>query len=335
MIAGIGGASLGTELLKALRLAGGYKVFGCDVSPTAYGLYQTGFEKTYVVSRHNYESSVLSVCEDACVQFLVPGGEQPMALLSPASNRFLEAGIKIIGNSNDVVHVFSNKETAFQRLSDMGFPTPKTCAVFSSEDVLCVGLPCIIKPATGTGGSTGVFFACTVDEAMVYAHFIRRTNRIPLAQEYINEREGEFTIGVLSLPNRDVVGSIALKRCLDAKLSVSYNARGGVISSGYSQGFIGDFPDFCLQAEKIAKAAGSTGPFNIQGRVRDGLLLPFEINPRFSASTYLRAMAGFNEVDQFVRFCATGEILKRQPLRTGYYLRSFDELYISKKNITK
>ena len=46
MIAGIGGASLGTEILKSLVLAGNYKVFGCDISSTAYGLYDEDFEKT-------------------------------------------------------------------------------------------------------------------------------------------------------------------------------------------------------------------------------------------------------------------------------------------------
>ncbi len=43
MIAGIGGASLGTEIYKSLYLAGNYEIFGCDVSATAYGLYEAGF----------------------------------------------------------------------------------------------------------------------------------------------------------------------------------------------------------------------------------------------------------------------------------------------------
>ena len=43
MIAGIGGASLGTEIRKSLTLAGGYEIYGCDVSKTAYGLYEDEF----------------------------------------------------------------------------------------------------------------------------------------------------------------------------------------------------------------------------------------------------------------------------------------------------
>jgi carbamoyl-phosphate synthase large subunit len=39
LVAGIGGASLGTEILKALQLAGRYELFGCDISPMAFGHY--------------------------------------------------------------------------------------------------------------------------------------------------------------------------------------------------------------------------------------------------------------------------------------------------------
>ena len=36
MIAGVGGASLGTEILKSLKITNRYDIFGCDISPTAY-----------------------------------------------------------------------------------------------------------------------------------------------------------------------------------------------------------------------------------------------------------------------------------------------------------
>jgi carbamoyl-phosphate synthase large subunit len=196
-----------------------------------------------------------------------------------------------------------------------------------------VGLPCIIKPSTGSGGSAAVFYAVTVDEAMIYAEFIRRSGRVPVAQEYVDADEGEFTVGVLSLPDGSIAGSIALRRALDAKLSVAYRGRGGLVSSGYSQGYIGEYPRICYQAEEIAKSIASRGPINIQGRLRDGDLLPFEINPRFSASTYLRAMAGFNEVDMTLRFLAKGLVPARAPIRSGWYLRSLTETYVPNERL--
>lgn len=328
MIAGIGGASLGTEICKSLQLAGGYEVYGCDISRTAYGLYDPGFVKTYHIDRDNYLAGVMSACADAGIKYLIAGGEQPMALLGEAAGTLLENGVQLVANSQEIVSIFSDKEETFSFLSGRGITTPLTVSVNDIEDISHVGLPCIVKPATGTGGSASVFFAVTVDEAMIYAEFIRRNGSVPLAQEYVDEGIGEFTIGVLSLPDKSVIGSIALKRALDAKLSVSYRGRGGVISSGYSQGHIDEYEDLCRQAEEIASAIGSQGPINIQGRVRDGVLLPFEINPRFSASTYLRAMAGFNEVDILLKYFLTGECPGEYSVKPGWYLRSLTEQYI-------
>ena len=329
MIAGIGGASLGTEIFKSLRLAEGYEVYGCDISPSAYGLYESGFVKTYLLTSDDYVANVLSACRDAGVKYLIPGGEQPMTLLGAATNMFASSGIQLLANSADVIASYSDKDATFKLLHEKDISIPHTIAIKCKADLDYVGLPCIVKPATGSGGSAAVFFAVSADEAMVYAEFIQRTGSIAVAQEYIDDREGEFTIGVLSLDDSIVIGSIALRRTMDAKLSVAYRGRGGLISSGYSQGYIDLYPDLCRQAEQIAIAIGSRGPINVQGRVRDGVLLPFEINPRFSASTYLRAMAGFNEVDMLIRHFEDGNIPARPKIKKGWYLRSLTEQYVS------
>lgn len=333
MIAGIGGASLGTEILKCLRLAKRYEVYGCDISSVAYGMYDDGFAKTYHVNRENYVSDVLMACEHSGAEWLIPGGEQPNTLLSASKGLFLNNGIRIITNDTTIVDLFSDKKATFEKLSLCGISVPKTIELTTADDVSKIGLPCIVKPATGSGGSTSVFFAVTLDEAMIYADFIRRNGSIPIAQEYISDEEGEFTIGVLSLPSRELVGSIALRRTLEAKLSVAYRRRGGVISSGYSQGYIDQFPDLCFQAEHIATTVQSCGPLNIQGRVKNGKLMPFEINPRFSASTYLRALAGFNEIDMLLGYLAFNEWPVSKPIKPGWYLRSLTENYITKEEL--
>lgn len=332
MIAGIGGASLGTEICKCLCLAGKYEIYGCDISPTAYGLYDKGFAQTYRVSRESYVPEVLEVCRRSGAKWLIPGGEQPNALLGAATELFTREGIRLVTNDAAIVGLFSDKEATFNKLSACGIPIPKTTELTNADDVNTVGLPCIVKPATGTGGSASVFFAATIDEALNYADFIRRNGSVPIAQEYVSDDEGEFTIGVLSLPDGRVVGSVALRRVLDAKLSIAYRGRGGVVSSGYSQGYIDAFPDLCLQAERIATLIKSRGPINIQGRVRNGVLTPFEINPRFSASTYLRALAGFNEIDMLLVYLIYGELPTTKSIKPGWYLRSLTETFVAKED---
>ena len=328
MIAGVGGASLGTELCKSLERAKRYEAFGCDISPSAYGLHDPGFRRTYLIDREDYVDNVIDSCLDAKASWLIPGGEQPMVLLGEAADKLAQAGIRLVANDPGVIELFSNKEETFKKLADNGFNIPRTVALNSADDIESIGLPCIVKPSTGSGGSASVFFATSSDEALIYAEFIRRNGSQAIAQEYVDAEEGEFTIGVLSLSNNHVAGSIALRRELGAKLSVAYRGRGGVVSSGYSQGYIDDFPELCQQAESIAKAVGSRGPMNIQARVRNGQILPFEINPRFSASTYLRALAGFNEVDILLRYLCNGEVVEKHDIRSGWYLRSLTEQFV-------
>jgi len=333
MIAGIGGASLGTEICKALLLAGRYEVYGCDISTTAYGMYDPAFTATYKVDRAHYLESVLDACAHAGASWLLPGGEQPMVLLGQANDQLAAAVISLIGNAPGVVALCSDKKATFKHLKKVGISIPKTGFISQTADLELIGFPCIVKPSTGTGGSDSVFFASSSDEAMIYAEFIRRNGGQAIAQEYVDEREGEFTIGVLSYQDGSAASSIAMRRCLDAKLSVAYRGRGGLISSGYSQGYIDLFPDLCRQAEEIAVAVGSRGPLNVQGRVRDGILLPFEINPRFSASTYLRALAGLNEVAMFIHHLQTGKHLGPVTIKPGWYLRSLTEQYVSRDRL--
>jgi carbamoyl-phosphate synthase large subunit len=328
LIAGIGGASLGTEVLKCLVLADRYAVFGCDISPLAFGHYARGFEKTFIADRNDYVASVMGICLREGIRFILPGGEEPLNLLSCRLDALSRGGIVLVVNSPQVLGIYTDKAQTFAMLASLGFRIPKTLRVESPDQVAQIPCPCVVKPATGTGGSSFVFLAADHDEAALYANYLLRNGKQPLIQEYIPETEGEYTVGVLSLPGGRVVGSIALRREFQNKLSVQLRTARGLISSGNSQGLIDHFPAIQATAEDIARKSGSEGPFNVQGRVRDGEFIPFEINPRFSASTYLRALAGFNEIDVYLR-CLLGEAAITAPtIRPGYYLRSFSEVYV-------
>jgi carbamoyl-phosphate synthase large subunit len=333
LIAGIGGASLGTEILKCLMKAEKYTIFGCDISPYAYGHYQKGFAQTFLADRDRYVESVLEICVAHGIRAIVPGGEEPMVLLGPHTAKFQASGISIVGNSPEIIATCSDKQRLFECLKELKLPVPRTVAVRDVNALDDFPCPCVIKPATGTGGSCFVFLASDQDEANLYLRYILANCNTALVQEYIPLDEGEFTIGVLSLPDGRIVGSIAIQRLFHAKLSVLAKTKGGLISSGYSQGLINEFSEVCAQAERIAKALGSTGPINIQGRVRNGILLPFEINPRFSASTYLRDLAGFNEIDIYLQYVLYGTEPVNPQIHHGYYLRSLSEVFVPKEAI--
>ena len=333
LIAGIGGASLGTEILKSLLLSGKYAIYGCDIAKLAYGHYIDSFEKTFVVDRKNYISEVVDILKREKINYLVPGAEEPMVLLNNIRSELSKIGTIFLGNTSDIVENFSNKETTFKILSDLGFTVPKTIKYTNSNDLAQMPYPVIIKPSVGSGGSSFVFFAENKKDAKIYAEYLLNNDKVPLIQEYITEDEGEYTVGVLNSPGGDLIGSIALKREFPNKLSVSSKYKNGLISSGYTQGLIDKFPHVEHVAEEIALKIKSKGPINVQGRVKQGVFIPFEINPRFSASTYLRAMAGFNEIDLLINSIESGVNTLPENLRYGYYLRSFAEIYVKKESI--
>jgi carbamoyl-phosphate synthase large subunit len=327
MIAGIAGASLGTELLKCLQHAGGYEAHGCDVSPYAYGHYIGGFRTTHRVDPNRYIDDVMRICSEQRIEAILPGGEQPLQLISDAADRFGKLGIKVASNSRDVVRICTDKLETFARLKALGFEIPVTRTVERESDLDGVPTPCVIKPARGSGGSVFVFLAADREQAWLCARYLVGHGMQPVAQEYLDHAEGEYSLGILSLPGHGVVASIAMQRRFDAKLSVQVRSKVGIISSPYGQGLIDHFPAVTEAGRTIAAAIDSQGPLNVQGRVRRGKFIPFEINPRFSGSEYLRTLAGVNQPHLVLQYLKSGTTARLGPLKRGYYLRGLSETY--------
>ena len=104
------------------------------------------------------------------------------------------------------------------------------------------------------------------------------------------------------------------------------------ISSGVSQGEIGRFPEVTEPSREIAQRMGCTAAINIQCRIHQGKMYVFEINPRISGTSSLRAMAGYNEPDILIREKIMGERFEPDfAYRTGYIARGLSEKYISQE----
>jgi carbamoyl-phosphate synthase large subunit len=330
LVAGIGGASLGTEVLKALTLAGGYYVSGCDISPLAFGHYCGLCRNSFLIDQNDYAQRLLDLCKRERIDIVVPGGEQPARLIADASSHFASEEIAIAANSADVVKKLGDKILCFAELKRLGIAVPETVPLTDPGFDESAPVPCIIKPAAESGGSSFVFYAGNREAVRMYAAYLRRNDLRPIAQEYVPHKGGEFTVGVLSGRDGEIFGSIALRREFPAKLSIAARGNDFLISSGYSQGYIAPNDLVCGAAEAIAAAVASTGPLNVQGRINGkGKFLSFEVNPRFSASTYLRALAGFNEVDYYVRHILGLPQRASLAVRSGWYLRGLSEAAVA------
>ena len=182
------------------------------------------------------------------------------------------------------------------------------------------------------------------DELMNLGRYLLNGGRKIIAQEYVGTPQAEFTVGVLTSMAGELINSIALKRFPQSGLGNRVRVPNRttrrelgdllVISSGISQGEIGRFPEVTQECERIASTLGCRGSLNIQCRYVDGRVVVFEINPRFSGTTSLRAIVGYNEPDVLIREHILNERVERRfAFRSGVILRSLAETLVQNLDV--
>ena len=343
LVTAVGGGSIGRQVAKALQIADiQVRIIGVDASTYAFGLSEV--DKAYIVPKAdsvNYIATILDLCKNENIQYLVPGSEAELKQISKNRSLFEDKGIKLLINDNKVISICFDKTATFKFLKKNGFLTPKTWNIHSIEDIEnLTTFPFIIKPSTQSGGSKNVFIATKFNELKNYVQQLLSENLKLLVQEYIGTADEEYTVGVLTTPDTgEMIGSIALRRLLldsiSTKLKISDPKSNLplVISSGFSQGLIEPFPEVQKACEDIAIALNSKGPINIQCRKTAEGIYPFEINPRLSGTTHLRAIVGYNEPEMLIHYFQTGEVPIVPRYRHGYVLRELREKYVSLEEI--
>ena len=342
MLTGIGGGGHGEQILKALKMAPtDYEIIGCDMSPNSLGLSEV--DTAYVVppaSSPDYLPEILRLCRKHKVVALFHGSEPELKVFSANRKQIEAEGVFLPVNPESVIATCMDKFKTMDFLKAGGFRYPKTVEIGNEADVGKVDfLPAIVKPSVGSGGSSNVFLAQTMGELKMFADYLLPQYQRFIVQEYVGTIDSEYTVGVLTDMDGTFLNSIAVKKYIMSGLSNRFKMKNRTgraelgeilaVSSGVSQGEIGPFPEVTATCEKIAAALGSRGAINIQCRLFRGEVYVFEINPRFSGTTSLRAMAGYNEPDILVRsrlFHERPEV--RFPYQSGLIVRGLKEVFI-------
>lgn len=342
LVTAIGGGGHGDQILKALRLAPSsqYKIFGADSNPECP---QASLVEKFVTlpsaNDPSYMTVLLQICKKLQVQALFHGCEPELLLFAVNRRRFKDAGIFLPINNTALIQLCMDKAKTSARLAELGFSTPRYLYVTSKRELGAIDwFPIVVKPAVGSGGSTNVYIAQDNKELKALATYLGLGTIISgfMIQEYVGTPDQEFTVGVLHDLDGHYVNAIAVRRLMNSGLSMRtrvVNRTGRkelgpclVISSGVSQGHIGRYREVTTQCREIADRLGSCGPLNVQCRFVDGKVRVFEINPRFSGTTSLRAMAGLNEPDLLVRrHMLDQDIGQDAPYKEVTILRSLTE----------
>jgi len=339
LIAGVGGGSHGLEILKALRHSEkSYYICGCDMSRHNLGFCKSDAHYTLPPAADpSYLSELLSICKAEKIDVLFHGSEPDLKAMADNREKIHDAGLFLPINDPSIIKLCLNKKETFEYLDKCGVIIPKTVAVQSDKDISTINFfPCVVKPYLGGGGSNNTFIAQDADELKFFCNYVLKYGGKPLVQEYVGSPENEYTVGVLSGRDKTVISVVGIRRFIMSGLSNRIKMRSLhnknqvlAISSGISQGEVVIDPQLNRQCIEIAKKLGSIGPINIQCRYVDGVVYPFEINPRFSGTTYMRALAGVNEPDLFIRkYFLNEEISTMRRPRKGLILRGLEEVAI-------
>ena len=343
LVTAIGGAGHGEQILKALCLAPRpYFIVGADARPDCAQFSLVDEAVTVpLASDPCYIEAVLRLCERFAIRAVFHGCEPELRRMSAARDQFAARGIFLPINPPHVIDVCMNKVETSRRLAECGFDVPRVVVVERAADLARVDFfPVVVKPAVGSGGSANVFIAQARDELEHLATYLRLDEGADfLIQEYVGTPDQEYTVGVLHGMDGTYLNAIAVRRELATQLNVRAwvpNRTGRaelgprlVVSSGISQGEVGRFPHVTEECAAIARALGARGPINIQCRLVDGRVRVFEVNPRFSGTTSIRAMAGYNEPDVLLRREILGEpITPDFPYREGVVRRGLVETWI-------
>lgn len=313
LVTAVGGGGNGEQLVKCLRMSKEkYHIVGADTSEAV--ARQSGADECVVLpkaSEANYLEALIELCGRLRVDVVLPGSEPELRKIADHQAE-IRKHVKLLAvNEPSVIDICSNKFKTIEFFRNNNFPCPRSWIVHTPEMVDEIDVfPIIVKPVVG-GGSQHVYVVQDRDELHMLCRYLLRYFSELLIQEYVGRADQEYTVGVLLDGNGELIHSIALNRFILSSLSnrirvpnlTGRTDLGDVlaVSSGVSQGRVAHFPEVTGFCEKVALALGARFAINVQCRVVDGQPYVFEINPRFSGTSSIRAMLGFNEPDILIR----------------------------------
>lgn len=293
------GGIIGEGIIKCLNWANlssnegsiFYRIFAADANTQAAGLYRCngiGFLVPTSTSP-DYIDNIISITKRNDIKAIFVGSDEELLVLGRFNGRIeAETNAKIISNPLTVLELARDKWKTYEFLASNSFSRAESSLPDDkSKFISRYGFPLVVKPREGYGS---LHFAVVKDENELAYNIskIEEAGWKPILQEYLGSNGTEYTTGVtVDKQGIKVLSSISIQKAI--KHGQTYKA------------IIDDFNEIRQPAEEIALKIGARGPINIQAMQVGDEVKVFEINPRFSATCPMRAVAGINEPDIVLR----------------------------------
>lgn len=339
LITGIGGGGIGEQILKSLKISSlKLALFGTDITHLCKNKYEV--DKFFIIKSANNQEFIddlLTICRENNISALFPGSEPELLVISKNRTLFEMENIFLPINPDDVIKICLDKVKTMRFLKDNNFNFPKSVTINNLHDLTKVDFfPAVLKPSKGASGSANIMIAQTADEVVVFGKYLGTLYDEFIIQEYIGVPEHEYTVGVLVSMDGEYINSIGLKRIITSGLGCKMKIKNRtgredlgnqlIISSGISQGEVGKYPAVTKTCVNIAMKLGALSSINIQCRYFKDQVYVFEINPRYSGTTYIRALAGYNEQEILLKKHFFGiDFIVDEEFKDCIILRGLDE----------
>jgi carbamoyl-phosphate synthase large subunit len=314
------GALLGQGILRCLRMSQRpLRLLTGDPDHRAAGHWLGDCAYTIPMAKEsNFINQIEQIIAQEKVTFLFIGTDVELSILSRERRRLEDTyGVRTIVSPLHVIEIADDKWLTAQFLKKEGFPFPCS-ALANDRDAIQnlvddVGFPLFAKPRRGAR-SVGA----KKIENQDMLNQLYSTQNDYVIQELLPEDQGEYTVGCLVLNGR-CKSVVVLRR----------NLRDGNTYRAYAD-TSGRFEE---QMAVIAERLGVEGPCNFQFRIRGEEPVIFEINARFSGTTPVRAIFGFNEVDALLAYLVDGKSIPSACLKEGAVFKTWSDIFISQDQL--
>ncbi len=276
--------------IKQSSLKDDIYIVGYDYFPETVGSFWC--DKNYILpdilkpeNKDNWQEQIFDIIKRDNISLLFIGLDFELILFAELKEKIeSQTKCKVIVADKKVLTIGNDKYLTAQFLKENGLNYPKTYLIDEFKDGY-IDYPCILKPRVGAR-SKGVSIINSKEELYKKANIVEGA----IVQELIGNKDSEYTCGILYLDNK-LISSIALKRVLK---------EGNTHLARFNKNFSPKIYDYLNEIAHKLKPYGSC---NLQLRTDEkGEPFLFEINPRFSGTTYIRSLFGYKEVEYIIKY---------------------------------
>jgi carbamoyl-phosphate synthase large subunit len=311
------GGNIGQGVVKALRAGSReYFIVGTDMEPRSAGFsFVDRACVTLAAGAPGMSAALTAIVETERIEAIYVCSPQELTFFSAARVGLERAtGARVLVNPEPVIRIGQDKFETARFLETHGFPCPETALADDGPAVDRLierwGFPVIAKPR---GGWTSVNVFTIPSRAALEAARVLVPDLV--VQRYLPDATEEYTAGVVGSAAARRFAWIVLRR--DLTQGTTYRTE---LVQDSAMG---------AQVVAMAQALGVEGACNFQFRIVDGLPFVYEINPRFSGTSGIRYLYGFNDPEMAFEHSCLGQPIVQPPVRPGVVMRYWNEVHVA------